>query len=147
MAQRRTRRRSDRPSGRSMRLMMVSTIVVGSGLLYLMAGMTLLLQPEWFFENVAPFAPYNRLLLGQLGSLLLPLGVAMIVASQNPVEKRMMIAAGLGAAILLGLNQWYGISLDEVPPAGWLTSVLPLLLLAGMLGWAFWQVRPRLRRR
>ena len=129
-----------------MRLALTSAIVLVAGLAYLMIGMAQLLQPEWYFENLGGFPPYNRLLLGQMGSFLLPLGVVLVLASQNPSSNRMVIAAGSGAAVLLTLNQLYSTSIGETAaPDG--TFALGLLgLFAAALLWAFWQVRPRFRR-
>lgn len=142
---RRTRR--DSSSGRSLRLALVSAIVLLTGLAALMAGMAQLLQPEWYFAQLGDFPPYNRLVLGQLGSVLLPLGVVLMLASQNPSSNRMVIGAGAGAAALLALNQFYSVSTGEYGAPGASAALLVLALSALGLGWAFWQIRPRLRRR
>jgi hypothetical protein len=125
----------------------VSAIEVVSGLFYLMVGMAQLLQPEWYFANVGGFPPYNRLVIGQLGSVLLPLGVLLVIASQNPTSNRMMISLGAATATLMTLNHLYGMSISEEAVAGGSMAFLPLTILAVAQLWAFWQIKPRLRRR
>lgn len=144
-------RRSRRSSGsdsspRSMRLALVSAVTLVAGLLYLMIGMSQLLQPEWYFANLGGFPPYNRLVLGQLGSVLLPLGVVLVIASQNPSSNRMVISVGAAAAALMTLNHLYSISAGEGAADGSL-ALFPLAFFALAQLWAFWQIRPRLRRR
>jgi hypothetical protein len=130
-----------------MRLTLVSAVVVVTGLVFLMVGMAQLLQPEWYFEHLAPFAPYHRLDIGLSGSLLLPLGVVMIIASQNPAEGRMVIGMGAAAATLMVFNFWYGAATGEFETGEHGVLILGLITTALALLWAFWQVRPRFRRR
>jgi len=130
-----------------MRLSLVSAIVVLAGLLYLMIGMAQLFQPEWYFENLGSFPPYNRLVIGQLGSVMLPLGVLMVIASQNPTSNRMIIGLGAATAVLFALNQLYSLSIGEEAAAPGSLALFPLLISAVVQLWAFWQIRPRLRRR
>ncbi len=147
MARRSRRSRRSESSPRSIRLSLVSAIVLVSGLFYLMLGMSQLLQPEWYFANVGAFPPYNRLVIAQLGSVLLPLGVTMVIASQNPSSNRMVISIGASAAALFVFNQFYSVSAGEEAVTGGSMLLFPLLFFALAQFWAFWQIRPRLRRR
>jgi hypothetical protein len=140
---RRSRRRD--PSPRSIRLTLVSAITVVSGLVYLMVGMAQLLQPEWYFANLAPFEPYNRPDIGLAGSLMLPLGVVMIIASQNPSQGRLVIGMGASAAVLMVFSAWYGAAAGEFAAADHGLLVMALIGLALAQMWAFWQIRPRMR--
>ena len=140
-------RRRKATSPRSIRLTLVSAIVVVAGVVYLMVGMAQLLQPEWYFENLAAFEPYNRLDIGLAGSLLLPLGVVMIIASQHPSENRLVIGMGASAAVLMIFNQWYGAATGEFQTADHSLLIISLIALTLALLWAFWQIRPRLRNR
>lgn len=139
-------RRSD-SSPRSLRLTLVSAITVAGGLVYLMVGMAQLLQPEWYFENLVPIAPYNRPGIGLSGSLLLPLGAVMIIASQNPSSSRLVIGLGAAASVLMLFSFWYGAATGEFVTAENGLLVMGLIVLALGLMWAFWQVRPRFRRK
>ena len=140
-----SRRRISAP--RSLRLASVSAIVVITGLVYLMVGMAQLLQPEWYFANVAPFEPYHRLNIGVAGSLMWPLGVVLIIASQNPSSSKLVIGMGAAVSVLMVFNQWYAAATGEVSgETGGAVSFALVVIALGML-WAFWQVRPKLRRR
>ncbi len=148
MARRRRRfSRRDPSSPRSTRLALVSAVVLLAGLFDLMVGMAQLLQPEWYFANLADYPPYNRVFVGQIGAALLPLGIAMVISSQNPTDNRMLIGAGAGAAILIALSQWAGVINGEIPAEGSISAVLPWTVAALAQAWAFWQIRLRLRRR
>ena len=142
-----SRNRQRESSPRSIRLTLVSAAAVLAGLVFLLSGMAGLLQPEWFYENLAPFGPYNRIAAGLAGSLLLPLGVVTIIASQNPMTNRLVIGMGASAAVLMVLNAWYGGATGEFQ------TVDHTLLITGMIGlalammWVFFQIRPKLRRR
>ena len=139
-------RRSSSTSPRSIRLSLVSAIVVAAGVVYLLAGMAALLQPDWYFENLAPFEPFNRLGAGLVGSLMLPLGVVMVIASQLPMENRLVIGMGASAAVLMLLNAWYGATIGEFRTTDHTFLIMGLIVLALGLMWAFWQIRPKLRR-
>ncbi len=146
MYRRRTRRtRTVNTAGgerRVARLALVRAVVLVVGLLYFVIGLALLLEPEWFFANVGNFAPYNRHYLGDLGSFLLPLGVGLTLASQDPVRHRMLITIGVAGSIIHALNHLYDASLGD-SAAFWVTDTLPLLILAGVFLWALWHLRPR----
>lgn len=147
MSRRSRRASSGDSSPRSLRLALVSAVTVVAGLLYLMVGMSQLLQPEWYFANLGGFPPYNRLVIGQLGSVLLPLGVLMVIASQNPSSNRMIISLGAASAVLMTLNQLYSTSSGEDAAAPGTMALLFLGFFALAQLWAFWQIRPRFRRR
>jgi hypothetical protein len=130
-----------------MALTLVSAVTVVAGLIYLLVGMAGLLQPEWYFENLFPFEPYNRLAAGLAGSLMLPLGVVMIIASQRPAEGRLVIGMGASAAVLMFFNAWFGAATGEFATADHFFLITGLIVFALAQMWAFWQIRPRLRRR
>jgi len=78
----------------------VRAALVAGGLFYLITGLALLFAPQWFFDNVGTYPPYNRHYAGDVGSFLLPLGVALLWASRNPAQHRSLIAfAAAGSAV------------------------------------------------
>lgn len=113
-------------------------IVVLLGLGNTLAGLALLFAPQWFFANVAPFEPFNRHFMGDIGAFNLPIGLGMIYAAFRP-QHHALIALGLAANGLHTLNHlydslWPGRDLEH-----FLRDGLPLLLSTLALGWAYLQ--------
>jgi hypothetical protein len=77
------------------------------GLADTLAGSALLLAPEWFFTTFGEFPPLNRHYMGDAGSFLLPIGVALLVAARDPVRYRPILLLGLLASWLHTLNHGY----------------------------------------
>ena len=71
------------------------------------AGAALLLAPQWFYDTVGTFPPFNRHYMGDAGAFLLPIGIGLIVAARHPVRYRAVIAVGLGATWIHALNHLY----------------------------------------
>jgi len=124
-------RRNEAGTGeRMLRLPYVTLIVLVAGILYLMAGMSLLLQPEWFFDNIGRYPPFNRHYMGDLGSFLAPLGIGLILASQNPSRNRLLIGVAVFASLIHSFNHIYDAWVGGEPIASWFGDVVPLFIFA-----------------
>ena len=77
------------------------------GVLDTLAGAALLLVPEWFFETIGHFPPFNRHYLGDAGSFLLPIGVGLIVAASAPARHRPIIWLALAASWIHAANHTF----------------------------------------
>jgi hypothetical protein len=77
------------------------------GLADTLAGSALLLAPEWFFTTFGQFPPLNRHYMGDAGSFLLPIGLALLVTARDPVRYRPILLIGLLASWLHTLNHGY----------------------------------------
>lgn len=82
-------------------------LIALAGLADTLAGIALLLAPEWFFSAVGHFPPFNRHYLGDTGSFLLPIGVGLLVAARDPIRYRPILLLGLLASWLHTLNHAY----------------------------------------
>ena len=86
---------------------------VGRALIFLvgvvdtLAGAVLLFVPEWFFETIGHFPPFNRHYLGDAGSFLLPIGVGLIVAASSPARYRPIIWLALAASWIHAANHTF----------------------------------------
>ena len=78
------------------------------GLATVAAAIALLLVPRWFFDNVAPIAPYNRHFLGDAGAFSLGIGAALLVAAWDPIRLRTLALVGIGGTVVHALNHIYG---------------------------------------
>jgi hypothetical protein len=112
-------------------------VVAASGAFYTLTGLALLFAPEWFFENIGHFPPFNRHFIGDIGAFLIPLGLGLLLAARAPRRHRLLIGvAALGSVIHL-LNHLY----DDALGNAWslehfLRETLPLALVAAALAWA-----------
>ncbi|MGQ0600761.1 MAG: hypothetical protein ACT4QE_03590 [Anaerolineales bacterium] len=110
--------------------------VAASGVLYVFTGLALLFAPEWFFENIGHFPPFNRHFMGDIGAFTLPLGLGLLLAARAPQQHRLFIGVvALGSFIHLA-NHLY----DDVLASAWslehfLVKTLPLTLVAVALTW------------
>ena len=84
------------------------------GLADTVAGAALLLAPEWFYQTLGTFPPFNRHYAGDAGAFLLPIGIGLLFAAREPARFRAILALGLGASWLHALNHAY----DAVLHAG-----------------------------
>lgn len=103
-------------------------VVAVFGLFNALAGAALLLLPEWFFSNVAPFAPYNRHFMADIGAFNLPIGLGLLWAAYRPPQYFALLSLGLWANFIHVFNHFY----DDWVLEGSLNHVvkdgLPLLL-------------------
>ena len=93
------------------------------------AGAALLLVPEWFYQTMGTFPPFNRHYAGDAGAFLLPIGLGLLFAAREPRRYRQILAVGLGASWLHALNHAY----DAIRHGGVGTaSLLDVVNIAGM---------------
>lgn len=113
-------------------------IAVGlSGALYTFTGLALLFAPEWFFNSIGHFPPFNRHFMGDIGAFTLPLGLGLLLAARAPQRHRLFIGVVALGSFLHLANHLY----DDVLANAWalehfLVETLPLALVAVALGWA-----------
>ncbi len=79
----------------------VRGVVVVAGIGYLLTGLALMFAPEWFFQNIGLFPPFNRHYAGDLGMFQIPLGIGLLIAICNPVRHRGLIGVAAGRHPLL----------------------------------------------
>jgi hypothetical protein len=115
----------------------VRAALVAGGLLYLITGLTQVFTPDWFYQNIGTFPPYNRHYIGDLGSFMLPLGIALLWAAREPARHRSLIAFAVAGSLLHAVNHAYDDLMAQTPLAGWLSATVPLLVLAVVLAGAY----------
>ena len=117
----------------SSRLSLAQIAVGIMGVIYVLTGLALLFLPQWFFQNIGPFPPYNRHYEGDVGSFLLALGIGLVIAARDPARYRLLIfIAALGSLIHV-FNHLY----DDVQSGETLlhqiTDLAPLVLFVVLL--------------
>lgn len=93
------------------------------------AGAALLLAPQWFYDTLATFPPFNRHYAGDVGAFLLPIGVGILIAARDPVRYRAILLVSLAASWIHAANH----ALDGLQNAGQgSASMLDAANIAGM---------------
>lgn len=115
----------------------VRAALVAGGALYLLTGAIMLVAPGWFYDNIGSFPPFNRHYIGDLGSFLLPLGAALLLAARNPAAHRGLAAFAAVASLLHAANHTVDDIAARVSLITWVLNTLPLFAVAAMLGAAY----------
>jgi hypothetical protein len=119
----------------------VRAALVAGGIFYLITGIALLAAPQWFFDNVGTYPPFNRHYAGDLGSFLLPLGIALVWAARNPVQHRGLIAFAAAGSGIHAANHLYDDLMLQSPELD-ITTPLILLVFTLVLVGAYVAARP-----
>ena len=122
------------------RLIFVRAALLLAGVLWALASLGLLFAPEWFFQNIGNFPPFNRHYMGDAGAFLLPIGVGLLFAARNTVQHKALIGLGAGAGVLHALNHIYDSVIEQAPLAHWLGDTLPQVVLAVLLVAAYFSL-------
>lgn len=103
------------------------------GVITVLTGLALIFAPQWFYENIGNFPPFNRHYEGDLGVLTLALGVGLVVAFRDAARYRLVIGVAALGNTLHVLNHAYD-SIQEAAPLGhWITVDGPIWLVAAAL--------------
>ena len=97
------------------------------GLIDALIGVIIFVAPQWFFETIGTFPPFNRHYMGDVASFLLPLGIGLFFAGRDPVKHRLLIGVGALGSALHVVNHL----VDDIagPLDHLLIDVTPLVLL------------------
>ena len=115
----------------------VNVILGAVGVGYLLIGLALILAPQWFFDNIGPFAPFNRHYEGDLGTFLLPVGLGLMYAAREPIRHELFLLVVAVASLLHAGNHIYEAIAGNTPAARVLQDTGPLVVL-GLLVLAAW---------
>ena len=118
-------------------------MVAIGGLFYALTGLALLLAPEWFFQNVGNFPPFNRHYAGDLGTFTLALGAGLLLASRDPARHRLLIGVAAAASVLHSLNHAYDDARSDSPATRLLVDTLPLFIFGLLLALAYYGLAAR----
>jgi hypothetical protein len=120
---------------KSKSLAVVQVLVAAGGVFYTLTGAALLFAPLWFYTYIGNYPPFNRHYAGDLGSFLLPLGFALLIAARKPLHHRLLVAYTAAGSLLHSLNHLYD-DLAGPTPDPLETTLLFLFSLLWL--WACW---------
>lgn len=78
----------------------VTLVLVLGGLFFLGPGGWALLDPESFYRELAPFEPYNRHFVHDIGAFQIGIGVALLLAAWWSDAKLIVLAGAAAAAVV-----------------------------------------------
>lgn len=106
-----------------------------SGVFYTLSGLGLMFAPEWFFQNIGNYPPFNRHYAGDTGAFTLALGLALLWAARdrNLMQHRSLIGYTLLASLLHALNHAYDDYLVRQALVTALMNTGPLFVFVVML--------------
>ena len=86
---------------------MLQILVGALGVVNAAAGLALLLAPQWFFETIGSYPPFNRHYAGDAGSFLTAIGLGLLSAARDPSRYRALIGVAFISNALHLLNHVY----------------------------------------
>lgn len=106
-----------------------------SGMFYTLSGMGLMFAPEWFFQNIGNYPPFNRHYAGDTGAFTLALGLALLWAARDShlAQHRSLIGYTLLASLLHAANHAYDDVLAQQTLVTALLTTGPLFVFVALL--------------
>ena len=121
----------------SSRLLFIRAAILLNALNYLLVGLALIFAPQWFFDNIGNFPPFNRHYSGDLGAFLLPLGIGLLWAARDPARHLGLIGVALAGSWLHVLNHLFDDLVEGALSPLFFSNTLPLLALTVLLSAAY----------
>jgi hypothetical protein len=126
------------------RLVWLRAILATGAVMYLLTGLAMIFAPQWFYDNIGNFPPYNRHFLGDLGTFTLPFGIGLLLAVREPSRHHLLIGMTALASLFHAFDHLYE-HFATGQGAAWQTA--SLFLYAFTLLWAWWMAaRPNVQR-
>jgi hypothetical protein len=116
---------------------MMAALVAGS-VLSLVTSLAQIFAPEWFYNNIGYFPPFNRHYVGDLGAFSLPWGIGLLWAARHPQQHRLLIGCAVLANGLHVLNRLYDDLNSGVQLSGGVWQTLVLATFTLVLAAAWW---------
>ena len=82
-------------------------VIAFVGFSYVAAAVALLVAPEWFYGALGEFPPFNRHYMGDAGAFLLGIGIALLVAAQEPRRYLVLLYIGIAVSWLHAVNHLF----------------------------------------
>lgn len=113
--------------------------VAGAGF-FLLFGAWAFLAPRSFFENIAPWDPYNQHFLGDAGAFQIGIGVALLVSFTGAKGSSVALAGAASAATVHALSHIIDSGEGGRASDPYALTALAVLLLIGL--WLEWRRQP-----
>ncbi|HEY2476963.1 MAG TPA: hypothetical protein VGI19_19440 [Candidatus Cybelea sp.] len=112
----------------------ITVTLVLAGIYYAAVGILLWAVPGFFYAHVGRIGAYNAHYERDLGSFVLPLGIALIAAAPAPAKHRLLLAAAGVASLLHAFSHLA----EGVRSAADALTLLFFFIVAAALGACWW---------
>lgn len=119
---------------------MLQILVGALGVVNVATGLALLLAPQWFFENIGNYPPFNRHYEGDLGSFITAIGLGLVWAARDLQRYRALIGVALIASAVHLANHVYDDVIVSASFAQMMQGVVPVGFQMLLLALAFYLV-------
>ncbi len=120
---------------------MLQILVAALGIINLTTGLALVFAPQWFFENIGNYPPFNRHYEGDLGAFVTAIGIGLLWAARAPQKYRPLIGIALLASALHLVNHVYDDVLMGASIQQMISGVITVALGTALLTLAFFLAR------
>ncbi|MFN8371733.1 MAG: hypothetical protein U0694_02495 [Anaerolineae bacterium] len=123
------------------RLTWIRGIVATGGIMYVLTALPMLFAPQWFYDNIGNFPPFNRHFIGDLGTFTLPYGIMLLLALRTPARHHLVIGSAALASLFHVLDHLY--EHGATGQGAWWQTISLLVYAVALLWawWAAWQMR------
>jgi hypothetical protein len=119
----------------SQRIAQVSAF--SAALINVLIALALFFSPEWFFEHIGHFPPYNRHYMGDTAAFLIGPALALLIAARDPARYRLLIGGLALASVIHIANHGYDAA-HGLFNTGFVADFAPLILLSAALILPLW---------
>ncbi len=88
-------------------------------------------------DHIGPYPPFNGHYEGDLGTLLMPMGIAMVIAARNPAQHRLLFGFVVAGSVLHAVNHLLDELVLSPSTSQPLTGSIPLAIFAAILAAAY----------
>ena len=99
------------------------------GAYHAILGLAMIIIPSWFFENIGNYPPFNQHYIVDFGAYQFPLGIALVLASRQPFQQRLLVGSTIIANILHAFAHVY----DDLANGNALSASTVSLLVLGSI--------------
>ena len=124
----------------------IRAIALSNGLINVFGAGALLFAPEWFYQTIGDFPPFNQHYMGDTGAFLLALGLGLLIATRDPGRHRSLIGIAIvGNLVHLGNHLYDDFIVGHVTLAHLSLDTLPVLVLTVLLAGCYWALAAKQR--
>ncbi len=121
----------------------VRAVLFVGGIFYTLTGVALPFAPQWFYDHIGTYPPFNHHYEGDLGAILIPMGIALVLAARDPARHRLLFGMVVAGSIIHAVNHLLDELVRSPSPDQLWTGSVPLVIFAAILAAAYVAGMPR----
>ena len=105
---------------------MLKILLAVLGVTNVATGLALIFAPQWFFDNIGRYPPFNRHYEGDLGAFVAAVGIGLLWSARDPQKYRVLIGIGFISSLLHTFNHVYDDILISASLPQIISGVIPI---------------------